>query len=147
MSAHTIVFRFCRTTAARAVAGSVALLLPLAAVALDPAPARSLSVSVFSDRYVAAGRQFSDLDALEGWVKSASPRVLRLDGCGAASAARLLATVERFQHSYLDIRMSEAGDAGCTTVAAGRSIPAAIRQQPPGHHDFAVDRYWRNVAP
>ena len=143
MSAHTIVSRFSRA----AVAGGLALILPLVAFALDPAPARSLSVSVFSDRYVAAGRQFSDLDALEGWVKSGSPRVLRLDGCGAASATRFLAAVERFQHVYLEIRMSEAGEPGCTTVAAGRSIPAAVTEVSGGERDPAVDRYWRNVMP
>lgn len=147
MSAHTIVSRFSRTAVAGAVVGTVALLLPLAAFALDPAPARSLSVSVFSDRYVAAERQFTDLDALEGWVKSATPRVLRLDGCGAASATRLLAAVERFQHSYLDVRMSEVGDPGCATAAAGRSIPAAMTPVSVGQRDPAVDRYWRNVMP
>jgi hypothetical protein len=143
MSAHTIVSRFFRT----AVAGGLALILPLAAFALDPAPAWSLSVSVFSDRYIAAERQFTDLDALEGWVKSSSPRVIRLDGCGAASATRLLAAVERFQHAYLEIRMSEAGKPGCTPIGAGHSIPTALTQVSAGEREPAVDRYWRNVMP
>lgn len=143
MSALTIVSRFSRAVVAGAVAGTVALMLPLAAIGKDPASARSLSVSVFSDRYVAAGRQFSDLAALEGWVKSAGLRVIRLDGCGAGSAARLLATVERFQYAHLEIRMSEAGEPGCKTVATGRSIPVALTQE----RDPAVERYWRNVMP
>jgi hypothetical protein len=143
MSAYIIVSRFSRT----AVAGGLALILPLAAFALDPAPARSLSVSVFADRYIAAERQFTDLDALEGWVRSFSPRVIQLDGCGAASATRLLATVERFQHAHLQIRMSGAGEPGCTTSGSGRSIPAALAQLSAGEHEPAVDRYWRNVMP
>lgn len=143
MNARTIGLRFSRIV----VAGGLALMLPLAVFALDPEPGRSVSVSVFSDRYLTAKRQFTDLDALEGWVKSATPRVLRLNGCGATSATRLLAAVERFQHVYLEIRMSEAGESGCTAGGAGRSIPAAMTLVSAGGRDTAVTLYWRNVMP
>jgi hypothetical protein len=145
MSTHTIVSRFYRA----AVAGGLAFIFPLAAVAVDTAPAQTLTVSVFSDGYIAAGRQFSDLDALERWVKPTSPRVLRLDGCGPASATQLLATVERFQHAYLEIRMLGVGEPGCVAGVAGRPIRAAyaVTHVLAGERDDAVDRYWRSVMP
>lgn len=142
MSTRPAVSRFSRTVAAGFVS-----MLPLTVFAVDRTPARSLNISIFSDHYITAEKQFTDLDALEGWVKVSPPRVLRLYACGAESAARLLAAVERFQHAYIELRMAETGQPGCTTIAAGRSIPVAATQAPASERDPAVGRYWRNVMP
>ena len=61
MNAHSVVSR-CRSAL---VAGGFALIFPLSGLALDNVPPEALSVKVFSDRYVAAGKPFSDLAALE----------------------------------------------------------------------------------
>jgi hypothetical protein len=98
MSAHPIVSRGCMAL----VAGGFALVLPLSGVALDNAPPEALSVKVFPDRYVAAGKPFSDLAALETWAKPIRIRVLWLDSCGPASTGQLLAAVERFHRVYVE---------------------------------------------
>lgn len=115
MNAHVAVARCCRGL----VAGGLAFSLPLAAFALDNAPAEGLSVKVYPDRYVAAGRPFPDLAALEAWAKPTRIRVLWLDGCGSDSAKPLLAAVERFHSVHADaiqIRTFGPEEQGCAPV-------------------------------
>ncbi len=99
MHARSNASRFTRTAVAFALA------FPLAALAADRTSGATLSVSVFSDRYVAVGVPFVDLDALSALVAPTNPSVLQLDGCGAESASALLAAAERFRDSYLELRM------------------------------------------
>lgn len=80
--------------------GGLALVFPLSALGLDSAPPEALNVKVFPDRYVAAGKPFSELAALEAWAKPIQIRTLWLDSCGNASTKQLVAAVERF-HSYM----------------------------------------------
>lgn len=96
---------------------SFALVLPLSAHALDSVPPEAvLSVKVFADRYVAGGKPFSELAALEAWTKANHGRVLWLDTCGAASTRQLLAAVERLHRVYVErvqIRTFVAGELAC----------------------------------
>jgi hypothetical protein len=112
MSAYAVVSRFrCNLLAA-----VVVLIFPLGVLALDNAPPEALSVKVFPDRYVAAGKPFSDLAALEAWAKPIRIRVLWLDSCGPESIKPLLAAVERFHSVYVEgiqIRTFAIGEPGC----------------------------------
>jgi hypothetical protein len=142
MSAHFTVSHLSRT----ALAASLVLTFPLAGVAQNPVSEETLSIAIFSDRYIVAGRQFSGLKALQ---RGLNPSNLRLDGCDQASAARLLAMVERFQHAYLEIGVLGAGDPRCAAAAAAHPNRAsdATMQVPASERNQAVDPYWRSVMP
>jgi hypothetical protein len=142
MSAHFSLLHLSRT----ALAVGLAMMFPLASVAQDAMSEQALSIAIFSDRYIVAGRQFSDLQALE---RGLNPANLRLDACDQSSAERLLATVERLQHAYLEISMSGAGDARCAAAAAAHpnQVGDATTQAPTGERNPAVEQYWRSVMP
>jgi hypothetical protein len=132
----------------RAVLAAGALTVPLAALAVDNVPPEALNVKVFPDRYVAAGKQFTDLAALETWAKPIRLRTLWLDSCGNASTKQLLAAVERFYTVYAEgvqIRTFGPGDPGCLVpVADGVS---AARGLPPTYEYLATDRTGRSAMP
>jgi hypothetical protein len=91
--------------------------LPLPALAADDVPPEALNVKVYADRYMAAGKQFSDLASLESWAKPIPLRAMWLDNCNPASVRQLLAAVERFQGAFAEgIVIRPAG--GCATEGA-----------------------------
>ena len=142
-----VVSRFRRTI----VAGGLALILPLPALALDNAPPEALSVKVFPDRYVAAGKPFSDLAALEAWAKPIIVRVLWLDSCGSASTKQLLAAVERFHRVYVEgvqIRTFAAGEPECLVAdeQASRDRDGVTRGRADAGY-YATDQRGRSTMP
>jgi hypothetical protein len=99
---------------------------------LDNVPPEALSVKVFPDRYVAAGRAFTDLGALESWARPIRIRVLWLDNCSRVSVQPLLAAVERFHSVYaegIQIRTFSPGEPTCLSA--------------PEHATWAQDRMSR----
>jgi hypothetical protein len=137
----------CRCRAVLTVSG-LAFMLPLSGVAADNVPPEALNVKVFPDRYVAAGRPFADLTALETWAKSILIRTLWLDSCGNASTRQLLAAVERFHTVYAEgvqIRTFAPGDPGCLEPLADRAMPA--RGWPAAYEYLVTDRSGRSVMP
>jgi hypothetical protein len=142
-----VVSRLCRSI----VAGALALAFSLPALALDNAPPEALSVKVFPDRYVAAGKPFSDLAALEAWAKPILVRVLWLDSCGPASTKQLLAAVERFHRVYAEgvqIRTFAAGEPECfgTAEQASRDPDGMIRERTDAGY-YATDQLGRSTMP
>jgi hypothetical protein len=139
----------CRPSVA---AMGLALILPLSGLAADSVPPEALHVKVFPDRYVAAGKPFSDLAGLEAWAKPIRIRTLWLDSCGAASTKRLLAAVERFHSVYpegVQIRTFNVGEPGCLALAAelatgGRGVPSRFPAVP---EYYATDRFGRSTMP
>jgi hypothetical protein len=147
MSAHAIVSR-CRSTL---VAGGLALIVPLSGFAMDNVPPETLSVKVFPDRYVAAGKPFTDLAALEAWAKPILIRELRLDSCGPASTRQLLAAVERFHRVYVEgvqIRTFAAGEPAClgTAEQAGWDRDG-VTGAPADDAYYATDQLGRSIMP
>jgi hypothetical protein len=147
MNAHSVVSH-CRSTI---VAGGFALILPLPGLALDNAPPEALSVKVFPDRYVAAGKPFSDLAALEAWAKPIRIRVLWLDSCGSASTGQLLAAVERFHRVYVEgvqIRTFAAGEPPCLGAAEQASWDGdRVTRELADEAYYAIDQYGRSTIP
>ena len=142
-TAITVLSRCRRIIAATGVAAA----LPLAAVASD-VPPEALNVKVFPDRYVAAGKQFTDLAALEAWAKPIPLRTLWLDSCGNAATKQLLAAVERFYAVYAEgvqIRTFAPGDPGCLVPVADQTGPA--RGLPAAYEYLATDRGGRSAMP
>lgn len=147
MSARPIVSRGCKAL----VAGGFALILPLSGLAMDNAPPEALSVKVFPDRYVAAGKPFSDLAALETWAKPIRIRVLWLDSCGPASTGQLLAAVERFHRVYVEgvqIRTYAADEPACVGAAqASGAARDGVTRAPGDEAYFVADQYGRSTIP
>ena len=145
MSVYSIV----SCTARRIIAAGIALVFPLSGLALDRTSGATLTITVLADRYIAADVTFADLDALNALVQPANPTVLRLDGCGPASANALLAAAERFRGSYLEIRVLAETERVCIASTpegavrvsqAGRAVPLRVGHAP-------TDAYWRSVMP
>jgi hypothetical protein len=111
------------------------LILSVPAFALDNAPPHELSVKVLPDRYVVAGRPFSDLAALETWAKASGTRTLLLNGC-SGSTKQIVAAVERFHTAYpqgIGIRALPANEPEC--VSAGDKAY------------YASDEFGRSIMP
>ena len=100
--------------------------LAQAAVAQDSIAAEPVSVWIFSDRYISAEHEFSDLEPLDARIQPTRPRVVRLDLC-EPFAARLLSMAYQFRDFHLEIRPLVAEHSACM--------------------DQAVDRYWLSVMP
>ncbi len=147
MNAHPVVAR-CRWILA---AGGLALTLPLSALGLDAVPPEALHVKVFPDRYVAAGKPFSDLAALEAWAKPILIRTLWLDSCGNGSTKQLLAAVERFHAVYAEgvqIRTFATGAPACLgAVERAGWARDAVSRAPTAAAYFATDQYGRSTIP
>ena len=144
MSAYAVLSR-CRRSI---VVTALALGFPLAGLAADNVPPEALNVKVFPDRYVAAGKQFTDLAALEAWAKPIAIRTLWLDSCGNASTKQLLAAVERFYAVYAEgvqIRTFAPGDPGCLEPVA--DLGTRVFAIPAGYEYLATDRSGRGVMP
>jgi hypothetical protein len=123
------------------------LVLPLPVLAVDNVPPETLDVKVFPDRYVAAGKPFATLAALEAWAKPILLREVWVDSCGAASAAQAFAAVERLQTTYkgmIRVRSLSVGEATCTSAAkhadvvGGRAIDWT---------HLATDKMGRSILP
>lgn len=144
MGAYAVVSR-CRLSIA---AAALALSFSVAGLAADNVPPEALNVKVFPDRYVAAGKQFTDLAALEAWAKPIPLRTLWLDSCGNTSTRQLLAAVERFYAVYAEgvqIRTFAPGDPGCLEPVPNRA--GAGRAMPSAYEYLATDQAGRSAMP
>ena len=114
-------------------------------------PPEALNVKVFPDRYVAAGKPFADLAALEAWAKPIRIRTLWLDSCGAASTKQLVAAVERFHSVYAEgvqIRTPAPAGPGCVVAAEqARQGQDRSARLPGGDEYYATDRFGRSTMP
>ena len=125
--------------------------LPLVAIAQRTLPPEALNVKVFHDGYVAAGKPFTDLAALEAWAKPIRIRTLWLDSCGKESTGQLLAVVERFHAVYAEgvqIRTFPAGAPECAGARGvdGRGARQARKPAADLAH-LATDRHGRSIMP
>jgi hypothetical protein len=147
MAAHSVVSGYRGTL----LAGALVLTFPFAAFAVDNVPPEALNVKVFPDRYVAAGRPFADLAALEAWAKPIRIRTLWLDSCGPASTKQLLAAVERFQAIYaegIQIRSFRSDEPGCGSAAESVSWGREkVTLLPAANEYFASDESGRSRMP
>ena len=108
-----------------------------------------VTVAVFADHYVLAGRYIDDLDTLEDAIAVMHPRGVRLEACSEGSARALRAASHRFRNLYLDLRVAGSDDSACQRAPIARAVPASQRvgQRPFGIYDDAVDRWWNNLMP
>lgn len=147
MTTHAVVARILGTF----VAGSLALVFPAAALAADNLPPETLAVKVFPDRYVAVGKQFDDLAALEAWAKPIVLQELRLETCSPRAGKQLLAAVARFQDVYREavlIRTQSPGEpAACASAAHAGAMPAVAGTRPDDREYLATNASGRSILP
>jgi hypothetical protein len=133
-----------------AIAASVVFWVPLSGLAQDSVANGTLAVSIFAEHYVAAGRVFADLDAVQSLAQPMRPRALRLDLCDPTASRRLLAAGYRFRHAYLAMNPVAAGTPVCDANLAARAVRVSgAIGQPPERADEAqtIERYWEALVP
>lgn len=129
--------------------GVSALCLATMGAAAAQTPMSDVSIAVFAEHYVLAGRLIDDLDVLEDAVSAMRPRTVRIDACGSGTARAQRAATHRFRNLYLDLRVVETNAPSCQAAITPRAVPVSQRsgQRPLGIYDEAVDRWWNNVMP
>jgi hypothetical protein len=147
MNTRTLISVCGRT----AITGAFALAFPLSGIAADNAPPETLNVRAFSDHYVAAGKPFADLAALEAWAKPILIRSVWLDFCYPVSTGQFVSTVERLHSAYsggMQVRTLSSGDEGCVSVASRSSASPAHETVVRADAEYlATDEFGRGKLP
>ena len=133
----------------RCITTASALWLATLGTAVAQSPAPGVTVAVFADHYVLAGRSIDDLDALEDAVTAIRPQRVRIEACGEGTARAQRAAAHRFRNLYLELSAGGADAATCQPASISRAVPVSQRvgQRPFGIYDDAVDRWWNNLMP
>ena len=127
-------------------AGALAL-SPAAFPAAQPATGE-VSIAVFADHYVLAGRSIDDLNVLETALQAVPDRPIQLIQCGSGTARALRAAAHRFRDRPIEMRTPAAGDQQCADSAPTmRRVAESTKPLPLGIDDAAVDRYWDSITP
>ncbi len=113
------------------------------------AAAQTLSVGVFADQYIAAGRSYDDLNALEAAVRRLGVTAVRLDGCGAADSIAQRAAAHRLRDLYVEMRVLDRTAPDCEAHLAAYVMPARAlaRDEPSGIDRRVVDAWWHALMP
>lgn len=122
--------------------GAGALALGAAALPAAQAPADAVSIAVFADHYVLAGRSIDDLNVLEATLQAAPDRPIQLNQCGSGTARALKAAAHRFRDRPIDIRLPAAEAPQCADAATMRRVVETTKPLPLGIDDATVERYW-----
>ena len=137
--------------ACRSVVGGLVFAFPLSGAAADNVPPETLSIKAFPDHYVASGKPFADLAALEAWARPIVIRSVWLDFCYPATTGELVSTVQRLHPVYssgMQIRILSSGEAGCVPTV-GRSHPtsAHVATVRADIEYLAADEFGRSTLP
>lgn len=139
--------RRAQTFASTAVTS--ALLMSLSTGAPAKAPKPDLTITVFGEHYMFAGRVIDDLDVLEDAVRARAPDAIRLDACGRAADYAQRAAAHRFRGLNLELRLLGPDTSACRPTSDARQTrTSARRSQPPfGIDHEAVDNWWHRSMP
>jgi hypothetical protein len=128
--------------------GAGALALGAAALPAAQAPTDEVSIAVFADHYVVAGRAIDDLNVLEAALQTAPDRPIQLNQCGPGTARALRAAAHRFRDRPIKIRSPAAEAPQCADAAPTmRRVSETTKPLPLGIDDAAVERYWDSISP
>ena len=101
------------------------------------------AIGVYDGRYIAGGKAYSSLDALEAAVRASRPATLLIVSCTPAATRSWLAVVPRFEDLPLHLDVSDGSSPACEGTipasATSGSTPAGI--------DPAVQQYWDRRTP
>lgn len=101
------------------------------------------AIGVHDGRYVAGGKTYSSLDALETAVRASRPVELLIVSCTPAAARSWLAVVPRFDDLPIHLDVSDGTSPACdATLPVGASSGSASPGVEP-----AVQEYWDRRTP
>ncbi len=144
MSGHSVRDHLARM----AVAGVLAIGFITSPLAGAQQPAKSVSITVYSDRYLLAGRTFDDLDLLVQHSTVIHLSAVTLVVCGPDAGPSLKAAVYGFRRVPVRIAVADANEPECASGAPHATLVRERSGQPPyGIDDEAVERYWRELIP
>jgi hypothetical protein len=122
---------------------AVVLAAPAALAAHFVSNSQDSAIGVHDGRYIAGGKSYGTLDALEAAVRAARPTTLLIVSCTPAATRSWLAVVPRFEDLPLHLDVSDGSSPACaaTTPVSASSSPA------PAGIDPAVQQYWNRRMP
>lgn len=101
------------------------------------------AIGVHDGRYIAGGRAFGTLEALEAAVRASRPATLLIVSCTPAATTSWMAVVPRFEDLPLHLDVSDGSSPACEGTipasASSGSTPAGIEP--------AVQQYWDRRMP
>ena len=131
-----------RSTRAAFLAAMV-LAAPAALAAHFVSNSQDSAIGVHDGRYIAGGKSYGTLDALEAAVRATRPATLLIVSCTPAATRSWLAVVPRFEDLPMHLDVSNGSSATCgapaTTIAT--KGPTPIEVEP------AVVQYWSRRMP
>ena len=144
MNARFVVDRLAQSV----VVGVLALSVVATTLAAAQPSRATVTIAVFSDRYILAGRAFDDLDSLEKHITAIHAHGISLLACGPGVTRSLKAAVHRFRHVSVQMRVLETDDPECfSAVPGGTPVQVHAGLRPSGIDEEAVERYWRELMP
>jgi hypothetical protein len=124
------------------IAVVAALALPAIATANHAAMnGKDALVAVYDARYVAGGRVYESLDALEQAVRAARPTAVLVVACTPASAPAWLAAVPRFDDIPMHLDVAVDASPQCPAIPVRTAMASSAPADP------AVDQYWSRRMP
>jgi hypothetical protein len=131
----------CSTRAA--IFAAMVLVAPAAIAAHIVGSWQDSAIGVHDGRYVAGGKAYGTLDALEAVVRASRPATLLIVSCTPAATRSWLAVVPRFEDLPLHLDVSDGSSPACEATipvsASSGSTPAGIEP--------AVQQYWDRRMP
>ena len=131
-----------RSTRAAFLAAMV-LAAPVALAAHFVSNSQDSAIGVHDGRYIAGGKSYGTLDALEAAVRATRPATLLIVSCTPAATRSWLAVVPRFEDLPLHLDVSDGSSPACegTIPVSASSNPAPAGIEP------AVQQYWDRRMP
>ena len=131
-----------RSTRAAFLAAMV-LAAPAALAAHFVSNSQDSAIGVHDGRYIAGGKSYGTLDALEAAVRATRPATLLIVSCTPTATRSWLAVVPRFDDLPMHLDVSDGSSPACegTIPVSASSNPAPAGIEP------AVQQYWDRRMP
>jgi len=99
------------------------------------------------NQYIVGSTAYKGLNALEDAVRAARPTVVQLDACGTGASRSLQAAAHRLNDLALEIRVLDESATACRISAVSMPVGQGSVAGISDIDEFAVARYWQQVAP
>ena len=122
---------------------ALVLLAPAALAAHFTGTGQDGAIGVHDGRYVAGGKTYGTLDALEAAVRASHPATLLIVSCTPAATRSWLEAVPRFEDLPMHLDVSDGSSSACSgPMPVGASTGSAPADLAP-----AVEKYWTRRMP
>ena len=122
---------------------ALVLIAPSAVAAHFTGTGPDSAIGVHDGRYIAGGKTYGTLDALEAAVRASRPASLLIVSCTPAATRSWLEAVPRFEDLPMHLDVSDGSSSSCSaTMPVGASTGLAPADLAP-----AVEQYWTRRMP